>query len=37
MGGNNIALVEIEVVVWIRDAHLLFCLLFGRFMDLESL
>ncbi len=24
MGGNNIALVEIEVVVWICDVHLLF-------------
>jgi hypothetical protein len=24
MGGNNIALVEIKVAIWIHDAHLLF-------------
>ncbi len=35
MGGNNIALVEIKVAIWIRDAHLLF--FFGMFMDLERL
>jgi len=37
MGGNNIALVEIEVVIWIHNVHLLFCLLFSGFMDFESL
>jgi hypothetical protein len=37
MGGNNIVLVEIKVAIWIQDACLLFCLLFSRFMDFESL
>jgi hypothetical protein len=37
MGGNNIVLVEIKVAIHIHDACLLFCLLFIRFMDFESL
>jgi hypothetical protein len=37
MGGNNIDLVEIKVVVWIHTMHLLFCLLFIGFMDFENL